>query len=338
MALCRLAASNWSGELYHLPGKCLPGERYDVAPQKLLPGVAEQAPGRLRLADVWGKTLVSLKLPSFSLFDARRPPKAGGEVSPLPEGVQVKRTSPSESGVLVTLSDGTELACSGVLFADGSDSQGKLFWTHPSVVESDKQTVRCWLFEADNLLEVKDWEFRWAAGKSVELFPASEGKLLVKLRFKSPFGGDLSVAELRELYSEFGSDMTALFENLETEKLHAHEERSVENPVFVPAAGCLALGRAAWNPDMFLCWGWLARFVDAQLEVILEQLLKGSLSCQSFEAQSKELLAPMAVAEQFVRRQLHLDNPFLRAFRGVLMALLPNSVMAGGLRSRLLLQ
>jgi hypothetical protein len=335
LALQRLSKLTPTGTIYHLPTVVPADESFEFASQQSLTST-QKAPKKARLADVWGKTVISLKLPPMVLSQACDFSVPDG-VKSLTPGLKVSRTSKSEESVLVSFSDGSDLLCQGVLFGDGFYSQGKLFWDKPSKPKSDPHAVRAWSFVTDDLTDRKVWEFRWAPAKSVELVPLPESRVLVRLRFKSPYGGELSVAELRELFSEFGSDMTAIFENVELNSVCAREERRISNPVFSPAVGCLALGRAAWQHIPMQTLGWVSRFVDRQLDVMVDQLRSESLNVQSFEAQCIEQLADLCLAEEFVRRHLHSDNALLRPLRNMILSLLPNSLVAGQLRGRLYL-
>ncbi len=194
---------------------------------------------------------------------------------------------------------------------------------------------RRWSLLVDNVIALKTWDFRWASGKSVELVPLAGEKLLVHLRFKSRYGGELGAAELRELYSEFGSDMTAVLENLSLERVVSRHESSASVASFYPAPGCFALGRAAWAPGIFLAFSWLDRFVTRQIDLIAVQAQNPRLSGESFEAQSQELFKELARYARFASEQLHLDNPFLRRLRKALLILLPSSFLAKKVRARL---
>lgn len=245
------------------------------------------------------------------------------------------RVRSGEASHLVTLSDSTELACQGVLFGDGEDSQIKSFWDKPAVPSHAGQEVRCWSFSAQNIIGVKSWEYRWAPGKSVELLPLPQERLSVRLRFKSRYGGELSVIELRELYSEFGSDMTALLESPDLDNISCRLEKPVDAPSFFPAPGCFALGRAAWSPGTFLASSWLERFVEQQLATVLDQGQNPKLLGESFEAQSREFLEELSQKSKFATQQLHLDNALIRSLRGALLTLLPSSFVARKLKARL---
>jgi len=329
-----LSARGACDHFYHLPQE-KPGELgYEVVSTDLLE-CSEKAPEKVSLKDVWGKTLFSLKLPPLGFFDLSTPLQLPSGSEKIPSSLKVSRTTSTEDGVLASLSDGTERSCSGVLFADGVNSQCRPFWTKPAKWEQDKDSVRCWSFRTENLIGEKDWGFRWSPAKSIELLPLPQNKLHVNLRFKSPYGGDLSAAELRELFGEFGSDMTALLENLEIRSVSCREERSVERPVFHPAPGCFALGRAAFGKEPFLTFDWLQKFVDSQLTILGEQWAGGSLNGESFAAQSKERMGELSQAELFLRKHLHQDGVLLRSLRNLLLTVIPQSFLRPRIRSKL---
>ncbi|HIB65014.1 MAG TPA: hypothetical protein EYO33_07865 [Phycisphaerales bacterium] len=315
-------------KLYHLPTETGPepvfcAESYEL-PGSSLPRVCE-------LLDTWGKQVLHLDLPSLI--------KPSGEVAGkkrevFARGLKVSRTTITDDGVCATFSDGSEVLCDGVVFADGWQSQCRAFWNKPMKKPSDPDEVQCWRFTIPNVLSLRSYQFRWAAAKSVELMPLSGEELSVALRFKSPYGGDLSVAELRELFGEFGSDMTALLEN--PDEISYHQETKAGWGVFIPAPGCYAIGRAALPTRSLWAFDWLSRFTVAQLGVLCEQLEAGSLNGPSFEAQSSESLTEFANAESFLRHHLHSEGVFLRLARSVLLKLLPASLWKNALRKRLL--
>lgn len=268
------------------------------------------------------------------MIDCASPVESAG-IKSLPSGVEVTRVKAGEAGFLVTLSDSTELSCLGVLFGDGEDSQVKLFWEKPVVARSGGPETRRWTFVIDNVIALEFWDFRWASAKSVELIPLPGDKLLVHLRFKSRYGGDLSAAELRDLYTEFGSDMTAVLENLCLERVASRQETPGSTAGFYPAQGCFALGRAAWSPGLFLTFAWLDRFVTRQIGLIVEQAQNPRLSGESFEAQSQEFFKDLVENGRFASAQLHLDNPILRRLRNALLTLIPSSFLAKRLKAKL---
>ncbi len=335
LALAKLSEIQFGGTLHHLPTVVPESERFEFADGSRLKK-EPRAPAKARLVDIWGKSVLTLKLPAISVYRSSRfsPPDS---VKSLAQGLRVSRTAKSDRGILVTLSDGSELLCQGVVFADGLESQAKRLWDKPARLKRDPGTVKVWSFVTADLIDTKVWEFRWAPAKSVELVPLPDSELLVKLRFKSPHGGDLTVSELEALFSEFGSDMTALFENLGQESVASHEEKTLAESVFSPAAGCLALGRAAWATNPMLTLGWLGRLVDRQLNILADQLRVQSLNPESFEAQCRECLEEFSECEQFVRKQLHNDSALLRPIRNLILSLVPNSILVGKLKGRLYL-
>ena len=295
------------------------------------------APNRAILADVWGKKILSLKLPPLRVAESGALPELSESITRLASGLKVSRSRQEGDNVLVSLSDGSELVCQGVLFCDGSRSQAQTFWSKPLPAKADPKSVRCWTFTTPNLLDLKTWEFRWAAAKSVEIVPVSGGRVMVKMRFKSPFGGKLSVTELKELFSEFGSDMTALFENVKEPEIEVHEERQTPLAVYSPAKGCVALGRAAWPCTPLLLFDWLSEITNWQLDIILEQVRTGTLNPESFEAQVRLEMKDFEERERFVRHHLHSDSAFFRPIRDLIMKLLPNPVLASQVKKRIFL-
>lgn len=290
-------------------------------------------PKKVRVTDVWGKSALELSLPDLVFVESGSLQAAKS----FPAGLTVTRTSTGEDGVLAVLSDGTDFLCRGVIFADGRGSQAHKFWDKPAKLSQDPYTVKAWSFVAPNFQELKTWDFRWAAAKSVELIPLPEGRIWVKLRFKSNYGTNLSVPELRDLFSEFGSDMAGLFEDLTDEAITFSEECQLSHSVFSPAPGCVALGRAVWSTDPMLCFDWLSHFVDRQLKILGEQIRLESWNSESFEAQCRDALKTLSQAERFARKHLHNDNPFLRPLRNFIVGLLPNSILAPQLKKRLFL-
>jgi hypothetical protein len=293
----------------------------------------ELGPKAAFLLDIWGKKVLSTPLPPLQQFEPPKQSPANVEV--LAEGLEINRTQRGENGLTATLTDGTDLLCQGVLYCDGPESGCRKFWDKPVPAQPDPYTVQCWEFSTQNLLRIERWEFRWAVAKSVELVPLSQDRLRVRLRFKSRHGSALSTSELQDLFSEFGSDMTALFEGLKSEQIQHREETGMTRAVHLPAPGCLALGRAAWSSNGFLTFDWLARLVSKQLDVLEEQLRAGPLNEASFEAQSKVMLEELAQGELYFRRHLHSDNTLLIPLRNLLLTILPNSFLANRLKQKL---
>ncbi|MFA5507777.1 MAG: hypothetical protein WC423_20270 [Vulcanimicrobiota bacterium] len=329
--LQRLAKLEFGGRVLHLP-KPLPDEERTLFTPDLGWNQGADGPTSACLLDVWGKEVLSFPLATLKEFE---PCSTLEKVETLADGLEVKRTQSGEQGVTATLSDGSDILCQAVLFCDGPESECRKFWNKPVPASSDPHTVQCWSFSTQNLLEARRWEFRWATAKSVELIPLSGERLAVRLRFKSRHGGALSTTELQELFSEFGSDMPALFENLSAEQIKRSEELTTTRAVPLPAPGCLALGRAAWSSSPFLTFDWLARLVEKQLNIVSEQLAAGPIHPASFEAQSHELLRELELSELFFRRRLHSDNILLRPLRNLLLTLLPKSWVAAQIQKRL---
>lgn len=295
---------------------------------------SKPAPTRARLLNIWGKELFSLELPKLSFVKPKGSDFEGRVESTLSCGLKIVRTQDTKDGALVTFSDGTELLCGLVVFADGSHSQARSFWRKLAKIQEDKFAIRRWSFNVPDWSSSSTWDFRWAPGKSVEFVPFEEKQLHVVLRFKSPFGGALNPAELKELFSEFGRDVTGLFDDLEEASILCEKESNIEDAVFSPAPGCVSIGEAAWAARPFLTFHWLNRFVEKQLEVLAEQLRLESYQPQSFEAQSCELLEELKSAESFFRKFLHEDHVLWRPLRALLVRILPNAVLSSRLRRR----
>lgn len=332
LALHRLSSLEFGGKLLQLPRPVGREERFlftELADWH----AGERGPKAAFLLDIWGKKVLSLALPPLQQFEPPKAPPKNVEV--LAEGLEINRTVRGEHGLTVSLTDGTDLVCQGVLYCDGPESGCRKFWDKPVPPNQDVYTVQCWEFSTENLLSIARWEFRWAIAKSVELVPLSQDRLRVRLRFKSRHGSALSTSELQDLFSEFGSDMTALFEGLESDQIQRREETGTSRAVHLPAPGCLALGRAAWSTSGFLTFDWLARFVSKQLHILEEQLRAGPLNEPSFEAQSQLMLEELSEAEHYCRRHLHSDNTMLIPLRNLLLTLLPNPLLANQIKKRL---
>lgn len=332
LALHRLSSLEFGGNLLHLPRPVGREERFLFTGQSDWHS-GKSGPKAAFLLDIWGKKVLSIPLPPLQQFEP--PTKVPEGVEVLAEGLEINRTQRGEQGLTVSLTDGTDVVCQGVLYCDGPQSGCHKFWDKPVPAQPDSYTVQCWQFSTQNLLNIERWEFRWATAKSVELVPLSEDRLRVRLRFKSRHGSALSTSELQDLFSEFGSDMTALFEGLQSEQIQRREETGAVRAVHLPAPGCLALGRAAWSTTGFLTFDWLSRFVSKQLGVLEEQLRAGPLNETSFEAQSRVMLEELAQGELYFRRHLHSDNTLLIPLRNLLLSLLPNALLATQLKKKL---
>ena len=326
--LNKLGTLEFGGRVIHLPA---PSDDDDLfVSSKARWNQGPPGPKKVWLTDIWGKRILSFKAPPLNHFE---PPDL--EIASMPRGLMVSRTQRNETGVVATLSDGSDVLCQVVLFCDGPDSSCRTFWDKPVASTKDPNTIQRWSFVTQDLLGLKRWDFRWATAKSVELVPLPQGRLRVRLRFKSRHGVKLSVPELTDLFSEFGSDMTALFENVTDEEIGQCEETSSGGVVHRPAQGCLALGRAAWSHSPFLTFDWLSAYVEKELNVLVEQLRTGTVQEESFEAQVKESLKDFHQTELFFRRQLHSDNTLLNPLRNLLLTLLPNALLAQQVKKRL---
>lgn len=326
LALSRLASCNLTSQIHHIPTE--PESDLAVCDAKLgLSG--EEMPRDVELLDIWGKRVLHFKLAENIL--ARVADHEG--VNVLGKGLIVTRTATSDQGVLATMSDGSELLCGGVIFGDGWNSQARAFWKKPIKHANSKTGLQCWELRTANLLSVKTHQFRWAPAKSLELLPLPNDELIVKLRFRSPFGGDMSLIELGDLFSEFGSDIPALLEN--PSPVCHMSEMPLKNLAFSPARGCYSLGRAAFCERPMLSFDWLSRFVSRQMDILIEQTSAGSLSESSFEAQSKERLEQFTESEKFLRKHLHSERAVLRPIRDLLLKLLPNTFVSAKLKQSL---
>lgn len=328
LTLQKLAKVEFGGRLLHLAAAQAPCDFQFVG--KSDPNKGAPLPKKATLSDVWGKKILSFSLPPLFEFKA-----LSESFETLPSGLEINRTQRGESGVTVTFSDGSDQICQGVLFCDGPNSDCRKFWDKPVPAKSDGDTVQRWTFLAKNLLNVDRWDFRWATAKSVELVPLSEERLYVKLRFKSRHGSNLSTAELADLFSEFGSDMTALFENVTDSDISQTEETAQTRAVHRPAPGCFALGRAAWSGTPFLTFDWLGRFVEKELDLVAEQLRTGTFQEEALEAQARELQSELSESELYFRRWLHSDNTLLNPIRNLLLSLLPNAFLSARVRKHL---
>jgi hypothetical protein len=327
LAIQKLSKIEFGGKIIHLPAPIDDGSLFtDKADWNQGPS----GPKKAWLVDVWGKKVLSLGLPPLNQFDPRPL-----EIESMPSGLSVNRTQRGEQGVTATLSDSSDVLCQGVLFCDGPESGSRKFWDKPVPASRDPHVVQLWSFVTQNLLNLERWDFRWATAKSIELVPLSGNRLRVRLRFKSRHGSKLSVTELSDLFSEFGSDMTALFEDVTNDQVQHCEETSAVKALHRPAPGCLALGRAAWSGTPFLTFGWLTKYVEKELNVLAEQLRADALHEESFEAQAKEFLRDLNTTELFFRRQLNSDNTLLNPLRNLVLAILPNAFLAAQVRKRL---
>lgn len=304
-----------------------------------LPSALRAAPARsverVVLRDRWGKHLMghrldgyrSLKLPQDSL--ART-----AITEPLQAGVELVRCRQSE-GVVCQLSDGSELACTGVLFADGPFSRARDLMERVAPGRPDKASVACWSFVRQDLLDLQAWEFRTALGKSVELLPLPEGRLRVKLRFRTPAGARQMPAELRDLFSEFGPEVESLLEGVEAESISYWDEGEPARVAFSPLPGTLALGQAALGASLLETFDWNSRLVRAQLQRLVESLLAGHWDPTAWEPACQESVRPLLDSERYLRAKLHYDNALLRPLRDLVLRLVPSGVLVDKVKGRL---
>jgi hypothetical protein len=327
LVLHELSKLAFDGEIIHLPAPLSDDILFTSSKANWNQG--PPGPKNAWLVDVWGKKVLSFSPKPLKQFEP-----GPLKVDSMPTGLSVNRTQRGEHGVVATLSDGTDVLCQAVLFCDGLQSGCRKFWDKPVSASADPHLVQRWSFLTENLLNLERWDFRWATAKSLELVPLSENRLRVRLRFKSRHGSKLSASELRDLFSEFGSDITALFENVTDDKIDQCEETSTF-AVHRPAQGCLALGRAAWSHAPFLTFDWLATLVGKELNILKEQLRTGLVQEESFEAQAREVYHDFHQTELFFRRQLHSDNTLLNPLRNLILSILPNGLLAAQVKKRL---
>ena len=291
---------------------------------------------KARLTDVWGKSLLELDLPDMVLVDPRKLGEGSYPgVKQLAPGLSVSRVQPSGDSFLVAFSDGSELLVNGVIFADGRNSMAGSFWKPVQSSGPNPHGVRSWTFENKDLLGIQAWEFRWAPAKSIEILPLPNKRIRVTLRFKSPFGSNLSISELGDLFSEFGADMGALLEGVSEETIQSGQEEKMVLDVFSPAPGCVALGEAAWPRSPMRAFSWVTDLVSSQVKILREQAQSSSFNAQSLEAQSKELMLDFNKRERFLRRGLHYDNVVFRPFINFLLRFCPKSVLRKKLREKI---
>lgn len=326
--------------VFSLPGA---GSSWAVISSRLgqTPAALREAPGRpidrLVLRDRWGKQLMSQPLDGYqSLFLSSEARARGSNIEALEPGLELVRCRKSE-GVVCQLSDGSELVCTGVLFADGPFSRGRDLMERVSRSHRDKQAVACWSFVRQDLLDLRSWEFRTALGKSVELLPLPGGRQRVKLRFRTPSGARQLPAQLRELFSEFGPEVESLLEGVEPDSISYWDEEEPARIAFCPLPGTLALGQAALGLPLLESFDWDLRLTRAQLERVVESLLAGHWDPPAFEPHCWEALRPLLASERYLRGSLHYDNALLRPLRDVMWRLLPSSLLASRLKERLTL-
>ena len=344
MALEFLQGFEGVDKVWHLPGR---GGRFAVLPGAPLirdwAALPNETVDRALLRDRWGKTLLEFKLPHYHVLefpDGRL--SNSSKVETLSVGNELLRTRRTlgdggEEQVSCEFSDGSELVIRGVILADGVRSKGRELMKPVARKGLDPRANACWTFVRQDLLNVKAWEFRTAPGKSVEQLPLPGGRVRVKLRFRTSVGSRLGCAELRDLFSEFGSDMTALFENVPDENISYLPE---ENPVqsqFTPMPGCVALGQAGLGTPLLECFDWNYRMVTGQFERMAESLLHDLWEPEAWEPEFRETQKWILKGERFLRSGLHYENPLLRPFRDTLVRWLPTSLIASKILDRLAL-
>jgi hypothetical protein len=233
------------------------------------------------------------------------------------------------------MSDGSELLCTGVLFADGPRSKARELMERTSRSRWDPLSVACWSFVRQDPLALKSWEFRTDLGKSVELLPLPEGLVRVKLRFRTPNGARLLPAELRDLFSEFGPDLAALLEDLPPDSISFWDDEEPPRVAFSPLPGTLAVGQAALGIPLLESFDWALRLAKHQLDRVVESLLAQHWDPSAWEPACQEALRPMMASERYLRGSLHYDNALLRPLRDLLMRVIPAGVLLERVKSRL---
>ncbi len=133
LAMGRLGQLSWNGRLLHLPSTD-GDEEFQVSKADIWGDASYPVAKSVRLTDVWGKILFKMELPHLRLVGpfpgshTLQLPASKTKVESLPQGLELSRTSAADDGYLATLSDGSQMLCQGVLFADGVDSQSRKFW------------------------------------------------------------------------------------------------------------------------------------------------------------------------------------------------------------------
>lgn len=291
---------------------------------------------RVLLRDRWGKRLLDYKLAGYQVV--KLPGQGipyGGLVCELEPGLELVRCRKEEGGLACYFSDGTELAVTGLIFADGYRSCGRTLMEKVAPVARDRRAVACWTFLHSNILSTSSWEFRTALGKSVELLPLPEDRLRVKLRFRAPVGARQTAAQLSDLFSEFGPDISALLEGVEDDEISAYSEESPSKIAFTPLPGTLALGPAAIGEPLLENFDWALRLSLRQLERVLESLVVGHWEPTAWEPASQQALEPLLRSERFFRDFLHYDNVLLRPLRDFALKLMPARTLEDRVQRRL---
>ncbi len=310
-----------------------------VAPLSLLgQGRGTVEVSKCVVRDRWGKQVLQLDLPALEARDFSSQLRAEAKkIQTLPEGVDLARTSVVDDGLELGLSDGSEVVCALAIFADGQNSRCRAFVGPPEHPAGDPATVGCWTFRRSDLLNLRQWDYRWSLGKTVEQVPLPNDQVRVKFRFRSPYGARLKISDLKSTFSEFGSDMEALFDNVSEEQIEFTYERDPELLTFFPARRCFALGRSAWGSGILETFDWEMDFVGRQLKILTEALGRETWDEARVAEQCQKEWERSSKAERFLRSALHYDNVLLRPLRDLLVTAIPNNLLSKHLRPRLLL-
>ncbi len=345
MALEFLQGFEGVEKIWHLPGG---GGRIGVLAETPLPrdwtAFPTETVNRALIRDRWGKTLIKFKLPNYRVMEIPEGCLSrNGKVETLSPGTELLRTrrTTGEDGidqVSCEFSDGSELVGRGVILADGVRSKGRELMKSVSPLKPlDARANACWTFVRQDLLSLEAWEFRSAPGKSVEQLPLPNGRVRVKLRFRTSVGSRLGSAELRDLFSEFGADMAALFENVPDENISYLLEETPVQTEFSPIPGSVALGQAGLGTPLLECFDWSSQMVKSQLERIAESLLHDLWDPEAWEPEFRDAQKRILRGERFLRGALHYENPLLRPLRDTVIRWLPTSLMASKVQERLAL-
>lgn len=325
--------------VWNLPSS---GTSYAVVSSALTPvpawsGVKSHPIERVTLRDRWGKLLLGHRLDeyaslSFPPVGAARAP----QLQSLDPAVSLVRCRPEEGGVACQLSDGTELACTGVVFADGPRSVARTFLERALVArKEDRKAVVCWSFVRRDLLDLNAWEFRTALGKSVEQMPLPEGKVRVKLRFKTNVGARQTASQLRELFSEFGPDIEALLDGVADSEISHWIDEDPAQVSFCPLPGTLALGQAALGVPLLESFDWALKLGRRQMERVVESVVVDRWDPTAWEPAFVEAWLSLQASERYLRSSLHYDNALFRPLRDVALRLLPAGILTDRVKSRL---
>lgn len=292
------------------------------------------------LRDQWGKTILSLALPDYLVWEQSQDPLAlsHNKVESLAQGLSIARIQDSDGRRAVSFSDGTEILCDALLFADGTRSFARGLLPAGKAKSTDKNMVNCWSVIRNDLLGCQGLEYRWALGKSIELLPLANGRVRITFRFRSTFGGALDREELSVLFSDFGSDVAAMLEGIQADQITHSVESKPFHPAFVPSPHSFALGLAGLGTTVLQGFDWKHRFVERQLNLLVEQISAGKLSLDSLDQQSLEYWRELRQAEKFWSGALHSDWPLLRKLRDLALKLIPKSFLRRKVAEKLLLE